>query len=79
MLPKTFLISNPRRIRILWVTLLLLSPLAYVVGAWQVLNHDTPALLGLSIDRSKAIAIASDFAASKGVEIPGWKALCHFK
>lgn len=79
MLPKTLLASNARRMRILWITLLLLSPFAYLVGARQILKYDTPALLGLSIDRNKAIAIASDFAASKGVEVAGWKALCHFK
>ncbi len=79
MLPKTLLASNARRMRIFWIILLLFSPVAYLVGARQVLNHDTPSLLGLSIDRSKAIAIASDVAASKGVETSGWKALCHFK
>lgn len=79
MLPKTLLASNSRRMRIIWIVLLLFSPIAYLVGGRQVLKYDTPSLLGLSIDRSKAIAIGSEVAASKGVEISGWKAFCHFK
>src|SRR5690349_6388659 len=79
MLLKKLFASKMRRASALWIALLLLSPLAYLLGARLMLKYDTPARMGLSIDRDRAVAIASDFASSKGVDITGWKALCHFK
>jgi len=79
MLPKKLLASKMRQMRVLWIALLLLSPLAYLLGTRLVLKYDTPARLGLGIDRDQAIAIAADLASSKGVEVKGWKSLCHFK
>ncbi len=76
MLPKKILLSKARWF---WTVFLLLSPLAYLLGAWLTIKYEPNARANVKVDRSQAIAIAADFAASKGVNISGWSSLCHFK
>ncbi|MFN0112461.1 MAG: PP2C family protein-serine/threonine phosphatase [Blastocatellia bacterium] len=59
--------------------LLLLSPLAYVFGVWLVMKYDAAARIGLAVDRAQAIAIASEVATSKGIDITGWSSICSVK
>lgn len=76
MLPKKILVS---KMRWFWTVFLLLSPLAYLLGARLITEYDPNALSNVRVDRQRAIAIATDFAASKGVNVSGWNSLCHFK
>lgn len=61
------------------MTLLLLSPLAYIFGVWLVLKYDTAARANLAIDRNQAIAIASGVASAKGIDHTNWSSICWLK
>jgi hypothetical protein len=76
MLPNKILVG---KMRWFWTVFLLLSPLAYLAGIWLTVKYDPNARAIISVNRQQAIAIASDFARSKGINISGWNSLCHFK
>jgi len=76
MLPKKLLVGNKRWF---WIIFLSLSPLAYLSGIWLTMKYDPNARAVIAVNRQQALAIASDFAASKGVNVSGWGSLCHFK
>lgn len=60
-------------------TLLLLSPLAYVLGIWLVIKFDTSARTGLTIDRAQAINLAADVAKANGLDLTNWSSICWVK
>jgi serine phosphatase RsbU (regulator of sigma subunit) len=66
-------------IRWFLIILLALSPIAYIAGVILILRHEPNARVGISIDRAKAISIAAQFAAAKGVEVGGWDQFCRLK
>jgi serine phosphatase RsbU (regulator of sigma subunit)/MFS family permease len=74
MLPETNLIKKTRWV---WVVMLALSPLAYVAGSALLFKYDPNLKVGFKIDRRAAIEAAAKFAASKGIDVTGWKSLCH--
>jgi serine phosphatase RsbU (regulator of sigma subunit) len=74
-----FKYPGAQNIRRLLITLLALSPLAYIAGVILILKHDANARVGISIDRDTAISIAANFAATKGVKIGGWDQFCRFR
>jgi serine phosphatase RsbU (regulator of sigma subunit) len=76
MLPKAILIKKTRWV---WIVLLALSPLAYMAGSSLIFKYDPNLKAGFAIDRRSAIEAASRFAASKGIDVTGWKSLCHVK
>ncbi|MEP7339269.1 MAG: SpoIIE family protein phosphatase [Acidobacteriota bacterium] len=76
MLPNKILVGKTRWF---WTVFLLLSPLAYLAGIWLTVKYDPNAHAVISVNRQQAITIASDFAASKGINVSGWNSLCHFK
>jgi serine phosphatase RsbU (regulator of sigma subunit) len=61
------------------IILLALSPMAYIAGVILILQHEPNAHVGISIDRAKAISIAAQFAAAKGIEVGDWDQFCRFK
>lgn len=74
MLPETNL---NKRTRWVWVVILALSPLAYLVGSSLLFKYDPNLKVGFKIDRRAAIEAAARFAASKGIDVNGWKSLCR--
>src|SRR5262249_10642911 len=74
MLPKAILIKKTRWV---WIVLLALSPLAYLAGSSFLFKYDPNLKVGFKIDRRAAIDAAARFAASKGIDVTGWKSLCH--
>ncbi|HMY74550.1 MAG TPA: hypothetical protein PLQ88_22210, partial [Blastocatellia bacterium] len=68
-----------RQARNITLTLLLLSPLAYLGGIWLLLKYDAQSQGGLAIDRAQAIQIASGVAASKGINLTNWSSICWIK
>jgi serine phosphatase RsbU (regulator of sigma subunit)/MFS family permease len=74
MLPETNLIKKTRWV---WVVMLALSPLAYMAGSSLLFKYDPNLKVGFKIDRRAAIEAAAKFAASKGIDVTGWKSLCH--
>jgi serine phosphatase RsbU (regulator of sigma subunit) len=74
MLPGTNLIKKTRWV---WVVMLALSPLAYVAGSSLLFKYDPNLKVGFRIDRGAAIETAARFAASKGIDVTGWKSMCH--
>ena len=74
MLPETNLIKKTRWV---WVVMLALSPLAYMAGSSLLFKYDPNLKVGFKIDRRAAIEAAAKFAASKGIDVSGWKSLCH--
>jgi serine phosphatase RsbU (regulator of sigma subunit) len=74
MLPETNLIKKTRWV---WVVMLALSPLAYMAGSALLFKYDPNLKVGFKIDRRAAIEAAAKFAASKGIDVTGWKSLCH--
>jgi serine phosphatase RsbU (regulator of sigma subunit)/MFS family permease len=74
MLPETNLIKKTRWV---WVVMLTLSPLAYMAGSSLLFKYDPNLKVGFKIDRRAAIEAAAKFAASKGIDVTGWKSLCH--
>ncbi len=76
MLPRRLLIG---RTRWFWTAFLLLSPLAYVGGVYFDLSNNPNAQIGFEIDRDQAISKATQFAATKGVNVSGWDIFIRFK
>ncbi len=76
MLPRKIIAKKTRWI---WIAFLLLSPLAYVAGAVLILKYDPNAQVGVGIDRGRAISIASQFAATKGLDVSSWDVFFRFK
>jgi serine phosphatase RsbU (regulator of sigma subunit) len=76
MLPKTMLIKKTRWV---WIVLLALSPLAYLAGSSLLFKYDPNLKVGFTIDRRLAIETAARFAASRGIDVTGWKSLCHVR
>src|SRR5262245_25842598 len=76
MLPKAILIKKTRWV---WIVLLALSPLAYQAGSSLLFKYDPNLKAGFTIDRRSAIEAAARFAASKGIDVTGWKSLCRVK
>src|SRR5215831_21904 len=74
MLPEAMLIKKTRWV---WIVLLALSPLAYLAGSSLLFKYDPNLKAGFTIDRRTAIEAAARFAASKGIDVTGWKSLCH--
>src|SRR5215468_3887318 len=74
MLPETILIKKTRWV---WIVLLALSPLAYLAGSYLIYKYDPNLKVGFRIDRRAAIEAAAKFATSKGIDVTGWKSLCH--
>jgi hypothetical protein len=74
MLPKIMLINKTRWV---WIILLTLSPLAYLVGLSLHYKYDPNLKVGFEIDRRSAIEAAARFAASRGIDVTGWKSLCN--
>jgi serine phosphatase RsbU (regulator of sigma subunit) len=74
MLPETILIKKTRWV---WIVLLALSPLAYLAGSSLIFKYDPNLKAGFKIDRRAAIEAAARFAASKGIDVTGWKSLCR--
>jgi serine phosphatase RsbU (regulator of sigma subunit) len=74
MLPEIMLIKKTRRV---WIVLLALSPLAYLVGSSLHFKYDPNLKVGFEIDRQSAVEAAARFAASKGIDVTGWKSLCN--
>src|SRR5215468_4598202 len=73
MLPEIMLIKKTRWV---WIILLALSPLAYLVGSSLISKYDPNLKVGFEIDRRSAIEEAARFAASKGIDVTGWKSFC---
>jgi serine phosphatase RsbU (regulator of sigma subunit) len=63
--------------RWVWIILFALSPLAYLVGSSLIFKYDPNLKVGFEIDRRSAIEGAARFAASKGIDVIGWKSLCR--
>src|SRR5262252_3158812 len=76
MLPKAILIKKTRWV---WIILLALSPLAYLAGTYLIFKYNPNVKAGFAIDRRSAIEAAARFAASKGIDVTGWKSLCKVK
>lgn len=76
MLPRHLLVGKTRWF---WTAFLLLSPLAYLVGGYLDLRNNPNAQVGFQIDRDSAIAKASEFARSRGVNVSGWDPYIRFK
>ncbi len=76
MLPKRILVS---KMRWFWIVILLLSPVAYLLGSWLALKYDAATKTGLSIDREQAIAEATETAIKQGLNVSQWTALVRFK
>jgi serine phosphatase RsbU (regulator of sigma subunit)/MFS family permease len=74
MLPEAMLIKKTRWV---WIVLLALSPLAYLAGSSLLFKYDPNLKAGFTIDRRTAIEAAARFAASKGIDVTGWKSLCR--
>src|SRR5215468_5230876 len=74
MLPETMLIKKTRWV---WIVLLSLSPLAYLAGSSLHFKYDPNLKVGFTIDRQSAIEAAARFAASKGIDVTGWKTFCR--
>ena len=73
MLPKIMLINKTRWV---WIILFALSPLTYLVGSALIYKYDPNLKVGFEIDRRSAIENAARFAASRGIDVTGWKSLC---
>lgn len=76
MLPRRLLIG---RTRWFWTAFLLLSPLAYIGGIYLDLSNNPNARIGFEIDRDGAISKATQFAATRGVNVAGWDIFIRFK
>ncbi len=74
MLPRTILVKKTRWV---WIALLALSPLAYVAASSLLFKYDPNLKVGFTIDRQSAIEAAARFAASKGIDVTGWKTMCR--
>ncbi|HYE73852.1 MAG TPA: hypothetical protein VEF04_10990, partial [Blastocatellia bacterium] len=61
----------------LWLIFFALSPLAYVGGITLFSRYDPNTRAGLHFDRAGAIAIAQNFARSRGIETSGWASFCR--
>jgi len=66
-----------KKTRWVWIVLLSLSPLAYLAGSSLHFKYDPNIKVGFTIDRRSAIEAAARFAASKGIDVTGWKTLCR--
>ncbi len=53
--------------------LILLAPLAAVLGVFLVYRHSIPAHLGLAVTRGQVVQLARAQAAAKGVKTDGWR------
>ncbi len=62
----------PARVRRVWAVALLLSPLALVAGFLLLARATPPSPVPLTINYKKAIALARDFLAHKGVRVDNW-------
>ncbi len=76
MLPRKILVKKTRWV---WIAFLILSPLAYLAGAYLIFKYDPNAQVGFSIDREQALAITSRYAAAKGANVSGWQSFLKFK
>jgi serine phosphatase RsbU (regulator of sigma subunit) len=74
MIPEIMLINKTRWV---WIILFALSPLAYLVGSGLLYKYDPNLKVGFEIDRQSAIEDAARFAASRGIDVTGWKGLCR--
>jgi serine phosphatase RsbU (regulator of sigma subunit) len=54
------------------VTLLALSPLAYLAGVALIRKYDPNTHIGFEVGRREAIRAAADYAGSRGVNVNGW-------
>jgi serine phosphatase RsbU (regulator of sigma subunit) len=73
MLPETILNKKARWV---WIAILAISPLAYMAGSSLLFKYDPNLKVGFTIDRRSAIEAAARFAASKGIDVTGWRSLC---
>lgn len=69
--------SEPRRN--LRKLLILLAPLAVVLGAFLAYRYSTPSGLELAITRNEVVQIARAQAAAKGVNTDGWRDMVDLK
>jgi serine phosphatase RsbU (regulator of sigma subunit)/MFS family permease len=72
MLPRTIPFKKARWV---WIALLAFSPLAYAAGSYLLFKYDPNLKVGFTIDRRTAVEVAARFAASKGIDVTGWKSL----
>lgn len=63
----------------LWLIFFALSPLACLGGIALLLRYDPNARAGLHYDRAEAIAIAQNFARSRGLDVTGWAGYCRIQ
>jgi MFS family permease len=70
-------VSEPRRN--LRKLLILLAPLAAVVGALLAYRYSTPSGLELAVTRGQVVQMARAQAAAKGVKADGWTAMADLK
>jgi serine phosphatase RsbU (regulator of sigma subunit) len=73
MLSKIKLINKTR---LVWIILFALSPVAYLAGSGLIYKYDPNLKAGFEIDRRSAIEEAARFAASRGIDVTGWKSMC---
>jgi MFS family permease len=59
--------------------LILLAPLAALLGTFLAYRYSTPALLDLAVTRAEVVNIARAQAAAKGVSTDGWRAMVDFR
>jgi serine phosphatase RsbU (regulator of sigma subunit) len=64
---------SPQIAQRVWWILLVLSPLAYLVGLWLYRHHNAEMQIPLTLDRAAAIAKARDYAASRGLDTHDWQ------
>ena len=59
----------------LHVSLVILCPLAFLIGGWLYLRNDPAVRIGLAVDRDQAIEIARREAQNRGIAASTWSAL----
>jgi serine phosphatase RsbU (regulator of sigma subunit) len=67
---------SPQLANRVWLILLWLSPLAFFVGLALYRQHNAEMQVPFHLDRWQAIARARAFAASKGLDVAEWEAIC---
>lgn len=67
------------RLRVLWLALLLLAPVAYAGGAYLYLKLNPNAQVRLALDRAQALARAAEYLSSQGVNVAGWQRYCNIE
>jgi hypothetical protein len=73
-LAALFLESASKMTRKLWLAAIVLSPMAMVAGIWVIIRYQPSPPIEVTLDREKAIRLARQFAAAKGVDVSRWKA-----